>query len=597
MFKKLETMSTKRPKTQTVIKRLLMLCFVAITQLVNAQQGINYKAILKDTDGNVLSNTYMTVQFSIHQNTETGAVVYQEEHNYTTNNSGLVILNIGTATTPNIGDFSTIEWGKYAHFLQTSITYSEGTINFDATEFTAVPYAKHAETAAVAENVFSGDYNDLINQPNTIPTGLETINEGNGIGWRLIGSNPENFGSIGYSAIDLSISVENSDLYGATGYASFAMGVYTEASGDHTTAIGVNTEASGDYSTAMGSGTTASGDYSTAIGVNTEGSGDFSTAMGVSTEASGDYSTAMGYLSVASGYSSTAMGFGSEASRDFSTAMGAGTTASGDLSTAMGAGTDAPSYAEMAIGSNNTTYEPTGIESWDENDRLFVVGNGTSDTNRNDAFTVLKNGKTGINTSSPQSLFEVAHQDGGPTPSNLTNAISIRNIGSDSSINTSDDESWQLYTEDNGYLLLFRNGSFRGAFNATSGAYGQASDRSVKKDIIALDNGTLNKVMQLNPVSYLMKDQKGPKRNMGLISQEVQEIFPSITHYVEAQDILSLSYIELIPILIKALQEQQGIIDTQIEKNLIQDKSITAQNEIIKTLVARLDFIESKSSN
>ncbi len=566
-----------------------------------AQQGINYKAILKDTDGNVLSNTYMTVQFSIHQNTETGAVVYQEEHNYTTNNSGLVILNIGTATTPNIGDFSTIEWGKYAHFLQTSITYSGGTINFDATEFTAVPYAKHAETAAVAENVFSGDYNDLINQPNTIPTGLETIDEGNGIGWRLIGSNPENFGSIGYSAIDLSISVENSDLYGARGYASFAMGVYTEASGQYSTGMGLYAKALGDYSTAMGSGTTASGDWSTAMGSGTTASGDFSTVMGYGSEASGNYSTAMGYGSEASGYSSTAMGsvttasgdfstvmgYGSEASGNYSTAMGYGSEASGPYSTAMGYGTEAPSYAELAIGRYNTTYEPTGIESWEENDRLFVVGNGTSSTNRDDAFTILKNSKTGINTSSPQSLFEVAHQDGGLTPSNLTNAISIKNLNSD--------KSWQFHVNNLGALVLYRNGIYTSYFHETSGAYVTVSDRRLKKDITALENGTLKKIMQLNPVSYLMKDQKDTKRNLGLISQEVQEIFPSITHYVEAQDILSLSYIELIPILIKALQEQQTVLEAQNNQIEILSADNSSLENTVNNLISRVEKIEANN--
>ncbi|KAA5823795.1 hypothetical protein FPF71_13980 [Algibacter amylolyticus] len=140
-------MFTIKLKIKTIVKGLIMLCFVAITQLVSAQQGFNYKAILKDADDNVLSNTYMTVQFSIHQNTASGAVVYQEDHNYTTDANGLVILNIGTDTTPSIGDFSTIEWGKYPHFLQTSITYSGGTINFDATEFMAVPYAKHSQIA------------------------------------------------------------------------------------------------------------------------------------------------------------------------------------------------------------------------------------------------------------------------------------------------------------------------------------------------------------------------------------------------------------------------------------------------------------------
>ncbi|MCL5128126.1 hypothetical protein [Algibacter sp. L4_22] len=362
------------------MKKLSIILFILVNSIFTfAQQGINYKAIIKDASGNVLSNSYMTIQFSIHQNTETGTVVYQEDHNYTTDANGLVILSIGTDITPSIGDFNSIAWGKYAHFLQTSVNYSGGTINFDATEFMSVPYAKHAETAAVAENVFSGDYNDLINQPTTIATGLESIDEGNGSGWRLIGNNPENYGEIGSGAVDLSFSDETSELYGATGYASFAMGAYTEASGRYSTGMGVYAKALGDWSTATGSGTTASGDFS----------------------------TAMGYFSEASGYSSTAMGRGTTASGDFSTAMGTGTTASGGLSTAMGSGTEAPSFVEMAIGRYNTTYEPTDILSWDENDRLFVVGNGNSDTNRNDAFKVLKNGTITAPSLTPE-LIEFA---------------------------------------------------------------------------------------------------------------------------------------------------------------------------------------------
>ncbi|MDO7136159.1 hypothetical protein [Algibacter lectus] len=317
------------------MKKLSIILFILVNSIFTfAQQGINYKAIIKDASGNVLNNSYMTIQFSIHQNTETGTVVYQEDHNYTTDANGLVILSIGTDITPSIGDFNSIAWGKYAHFLQTSVTYSGGTINFDATEFMAVPYAKHAETAAVAENVFSGDYNDLINQPNTIPTGLESIDEGNGAGWRLIGNNPENFGSIGYSSIDLSISVENSELYGATGYASFAMGVYTEASGQYSTVIGVYAKASGNTSTAMGYLTEASGDTSTAMGFRTEASGDFSTAMGRSTKAE--------------------------------------------------------SYNSMAVGAFNIGGGSSNL--WVATDPLFEIGNGLDLDNKNNALTIYKNG-------------------------------------------------------------------------------------------------------------------------------------------------------------------------------------------------------------
>ncbi len=83
-----------------------------------------------------------------------------------------------------------------------------------------------------------------------------------------------------------------------------------------------------------------------------------------------------------------------------------------------------------------------------------------------------------------------------------------------------------------------------------------------------------------------MKDQTDTKRNLGLISQDVQELFPSITHYVKESDVLALSYTELIPILIKALQEQQNIIDGQNTK-------IDTFENYLSTLSKRLENLET----
>ena len=467
---------------------LLIVLFISMTSF--AQQGINYKALIKDDLGNVLNDTFMNVQFTIHQTTGTGTIVYQEDHNYTTDTNGLIVLNIGTDPSPTIGVFTSIDWSADLHFLQTSITYSGGTIDFDATQFRAVPYAKHAE---FADNVFSGNYNDLYNRPTITQPGLWNIYEGTNYGWRLNGEFPSWHGDIGNNSVDLSIGVTGSETQGATGNNSFASGY------------------------------------------NTTASANASTAMGYSTEASGNYSTAIGRNTIASNFDS------------------------------------------LALGRYNVDV-PTA---------LFMIGDGGNYVNneliRSNALTVLENGNVCIGGDEPSSLLEVAHQNGSPASESL------------SILNTDTDNSWQFHTTN--YLNLYQNGIFKGSWNATSGAYVQASDRRVKKDITTLDSGTLNKVMQLNPVSYLMKDQKDTKRNLGLISQEVQELFPSITHYVESQDILSLSYTELIPILIKALQEQQAIIDTQNAKDITQDKYILKQGKSIEDLVVRLNLIESKSSN
>jgi hypothetical protein len=94
--------------------------------------------------------------------------------------------------------------------------------------------------------------NDLTNQPTTMPTGLERITESIDAetelpiyGWRLTGIEPDNYGNIGYNAVDLSESPFPSTENGATGQNSTAMGEDTVASGRNSTAMGNVNVASG----------------------------------------------------------------------------------------------------------------------------------------------------------------------------------------------------------------------------------------------------------------------------------------------------------------------------------------------------------------
>jgi len=69
--------------------------------------------------------------------------------------------------------------------------------------------------------------------PFVAPTGLEAIDEGNGIGHRMIGRDPDLFGPIGYRAYDFSFSTENNNLNGSTGLGAISFGLnirnpYTE---------------------------------------------------------------------------------------------------------------------------------------------------------------------------------------------------------------------------------------------------------------------------------------------------------------------------------------------------------------------------------
>ena len=81
--------------------------------------------------------------------------------------------------------------------------------------------------------------------------------------------------------------------------------------------------------------------------------------------------------------------------------MGYRTQASGHRTTALGNSAEAHSYAETALGSYNTHLSPNSKASWNSEDRLFVIGNGSSSSNKSDALVILKNGNIGIGDSTP----------------------------------------------------------------------------------------------------------------------------------------------------------------------------------------------------
>lgn len=204
---------------------------------------------------------------------------------------------------------------------------------------------------------------------NTSSTGLEQITEGSNTGWRLTGRDPANYGDIGFSAVDLSISEFASTDNGATGNYAVAIGQRVIASANNSIAIGDAVEASNNFATAIGYGNTASGYRSFAAGES----------------------------NTASASSSVAIGNGSTASGLSSVALGRGTNTSGFFSTSMGFFTNANSHTSFALGRYNVGGGTT--DSWVATDPLFEIGNGSSTTNKSNALTILKNGNAQLNGS------------------------------------------------------------------------------------------------------------------------------------------------------------------------------------------------------
>ena len=81
------------------------------------------------------------------------------------------------------------------------------------------------------------------------------------------------------------------------------------------------------------------------------------------------------------------------------------------------------------------------------------------------------------------------------------------------------------------------------------------SDARLKQNIVPLGS-TLATLMRLETKQYLMKDDSSQRVKIGLLAQEVKEIFPELVSE-NSFGILSVDYQGLVPIIIEALKEQE----------------------------------------
>ncbi|WP_417858380.1 DUF1566 domain-containing protein [Xanthomarina gelatinilytica] len=139
------------------MKTILQIMVLFLFGSTFAQQGINYKAIVKDGSGNVVANDLIQVQFTILQGATS---VYQETHSPTTDANGIVIINIGEGI-PISGTFSTIDWSADDHYLNVQINTGGGLTDMGTTQFMAVPYAIHAQTAESVSGVTTYSVGDF----------------------------------------------------------------------------------------------------------------------------------------------------------------------------------------------------------------------------------------------------------------------------------------------------------------------------------------------------------------------------------------------------------------------------------------------------
>ena len=90
------------------------------------------------------------------------------------------------------------------------------------------------------------------------------------------------------------------------------------------------------------------------------------------------------------------------------------------------------------------------------------------------------------------------------------------------------------------------------------GTLANLSDATTKQDIASLEYG-LTEVKKLRPIAFNWIDRPNPHKSLGLVGQEVQEVIKEVVYEDDGQ--LSISYLNLIPVLINAIKDLDRKID------------------------------------
>ena len=101
------------------------------------------------------------------------------------------------------------------------------------------------------------------------------------------------------------------------------------------------------------------------------------------------------------------------------------------------------------------------------------------------------------------------------------------------------------------------------SFYANGGSTYVGSDIRLKKDIAPITHG-LSDVMNLKPVSYVLKADTENRTRLGFIAQDVKPVLPEAVSLDNSSENSTyyLSYESIIPVLTKGMQEQQQQIVT-----------------------------------
>ena len=158
-----------------------------------------------------------------------------------------------------------------------------------------------------------------------------------------------------------------------------------------------------------------------------------------------------------------------------SISLGYDATAEGDFSSALGTGVKAYSNLEVALGSYNTAYTAAGgADTFNSDDRILVIGNGTDDLNRSDALVIKKSGELSVEGNAIKNVADPVDGKDAVTKDYLLEKIAqlqdqidaLQASSGSGTVNDQDGNSYpyltygdQVWTVKNAEMVTYRDGT------------------------------------------------------------------------------------------------------------------------------------------
>jgi len=177
--------------------------------------------------------------------------------------------------------------------------------------------------------------------------------------------------------------------------------------------------------------------------------------------------------------------------------------------------------------------------------------------------TILPSGNVGIGTTTPGYKL---HVSGGTIRNDLGSAgvsLCLTGSGSNLQIYHNSGSSVYLWNSAGGVYEFYNSAGTNSTGTLIAGAYNTGSDRRLKNNIVNTHFG-ISDLMKIQVRDYVYKADASNTLTTGFIAQELYDIFPNaVTKPAKEEDMWSVDYGKVTPLLVKAIQDQQATIEAQ----------------------------------